>query len=196
MRHLARILLGLVIAFVGVVALTPAASAHVLLDQAAPNGDGTVTLTFTFDHGCDASPTNHLEVSMPAGATALRAEGPSGWAAKVDTNKVTWSGAGIAPSSEGIFKLTARLEGEIGESLFFPTLQRCESGGSYDWKDLSSTSERPAPSLVATASVLSASTASTATVETGGADLRTVLVVLLAACVVAGIATRVAIKRA
>jgi uncharacterized protein YcnI len=135
-----------------VVGAVPAA-AHVEVAGAQPNGDGTATLTFAFDHSCDASPTTELVVALPEGATATDTVAPAGWSGAVAGNRVTFTGPGLETAEVGV---TTRLVGRPGDTLHFPVLQRCADGGSYDWIDLTADSDYPAPRLIATAAVLAA----------------------------------------
>ncbi|WP_082801507.1 DUF1775 domain-containing protein [Herbidospora cretacea] len=139
-----------------VLALLPAAPAlaHVLLESAQPNGDGSVTLTFSFDHGCDGAPTEALVVRVPDGSTVLSAGQPGGWRGAVKGNTVEWTGPGVADGTKAAFTLTARLSGKVGAPLLFPTTQRCAGGKGYEWIGVEDASEEPAPRLIATAAVL------------------------------------------
>ena len=65
MTRRARAAAALGLAALLTVAGTQGAAAHVLLETATPNGDGTTTLTFSFEHGCDGAPTTGLDVTLP-----------------------------------------------------------------------------------------------------------------------------------
>ncbi|MER7457960.1 DUF1775 domain-containing protein [Micromonospora sp. NPDC126480] len=151
-----RRLVALLAATAAVLLLTASpAAAHVLLAKAQPNGDGSTTLTFTFDHGCGESPTTELIVSLPAGATpATRTGQPAGWKATTEPSRVAWTGPGLKAGAEAAFSLTTRLTGTIGQPLRFPTVQRCASGEAYEWTDPQPGDEHPAPSLIATGAIL------------------------------------------
>ncbi|WP_062430742.1 DUF1775 domain-containing protein [Herbidospora daliensis] len=139
-----------------VLALLPAgpALAHVLLESAQPNGDGSVTLTFSFDHGCDGTPTEALVVRVPAGSSVVSAGQPAGWRGAVKGNTVEWTGPGIADGAKAAFTVKARLSGKVGTPLLFPTTQKCGGGKGYEWIGVDDASEEPAPRLIATAAVL------------------------------------------
>ncbi|GIH23606.1 hypothetical protein Aph01nite_19160 [Acrocarpospora phusangensis] len=139
-----------------VLVLLPAAPAlaHVLLESAQPNGDGSVTLTFSFDHGCDGAPTEALVVRMPSGSSALSAGQPGGWRGAVKGNTVEWTGPGLADGTKASFTVRARLSGKVGAPLLFPTTQRCTGGKAYEWIGADDASQEPAPRLIATAAVL------------------------------------------
>ena len=139
-----------------VLVLLPAAPAlaHVLLESAQPNGDGSVTLTFSFEHGCDGAPTEALVVRMPAGSSVLSAGQPGGWRSAVKGNAVEWTGPGVADGTKASFTVRARLSGKAGAPLLFPTTQRCTGGKGYEWIGADDASEEPAPRLIATAAVL------------------------------------------
>ena len=130
------------------------ASAHVLLEQAVPVGDGSVELSITFDHSCDASPTVELVVEVPDGAEILGGAGPAGWTATTEESRIVFAGPGIGDGASPRFTVVARLTGAVGQTLLFPTRQTCADGGGYEWTDSSESEERPAPRLVATEAVL------------------------------------------
>lgn len=150
--------IGLVATALVLIGAAPAA-AHILLDSAVPRGDGSVELTFTFDHSCDEAPTTSLEINLPEEAEVLDASGPDGWAATTSARRVEWSGPGIGDGAAARFTVVATLRGSIGQTLLFPAVQRCADGDGYTWDDLTESEERPAPRLVATAAVLSGVTA-------------------------------------
>jgi uncharacterized protein YcnI len=156
MRHLVGRTLAVLAAAAAVVLSTGSpAAAHVLLAKAQPNGDGSTTLTFTFDHGCGDSPTTELIVSLPAGATPpTRTEQPAGWKATTEPSRVAWTGPGLEPGAEAAFSLVTRLTGTIGQPLRFPTVQRCANAQAYEWTDPQPGDEHPAPSLIATGAIL------------------------------------------
>lgn len=136
--------------------LVPAApaAAHVLIETVEPNGDGTSTLTFTFDHGCDGEPTDALEVTMPDGVEAVAAGQPDGWTAEVAPESVRWTGEPVADGDRAEFTLDVRVTGTVGHPFSFPTEQECAGSGSYQWTDADPSAEHPAPTFVATAATL------------------------------------------
>jgi uncharacterized protein YcnI len=140
-------------AFVVAILLTPAtAYAHIEIITAQPNGDGSTTLTFGFDHSCTNADTTELTVVMPAEATASKATGPARWNAAVAGNRVTWTGPATKMASG--FSVVARIIARPGQALLFRTLQRCADGDLYRWIDIQADAEHPAPRLIATGSIL------------------------------------------
>jgi hypothetical protein len=171
------------------------AAAHVLLAKAQPNGDGSTTLTFTFDHGCGDSPTTELIVSLPAGATpASPTEQPTGWKATIAPSR-----PGLQTGAEAAFSPVTRLTGTIGQPLRFPTVERCANSQQYQWTDPQPGDEHPAPSLIATGAILApqprtAPQAPAPAADTGGAGLAQALgalaTLVLAAAASAAVVTR------
>ncbi|MFE4466697.1 DUF1775 domain-containing protein [Oerskovia sp. NPDC056781] len=129
------------------------AAAHVLLETATPNGDGTTTLTFSFEHGCDGAPTTGLDVTLPAGVEAVSTVQPEGWAAEQEPGVVRWEGTPVADGTPARFELVTRVTGTAGQAFWFPTTQTCTEG-SYDWVDTDPAGAHPAPSFVATTATL------------------------------------------
>ncbi|WP_431727055.1 DUF1775 domain-containing protein [Verrucosispora sp. TAA-831] len=130
---------------------TAPASAHVEVAGAQPNGDGSTTLTFAYDHSCDDSPTTELVVALPEGVTATGTVEPEGWSAALSGDRVTFTGPGLETAEVGV---TARIAAQAGDTLHFPVLQLCADGSSLDWIDRTADSDYPAPRLIATNAVL------------------------------------------
>jgi periplasmic copper chaperone A len=150
---------------VGLLCLVPAApaAAHVLIETVEPNGDGTATLTFTFDHGCEGEPTDTMDVTMPDGVEALAADQPDGWTADVEPGSVRWEGEPVPDGDRAEFTLDVRVTGTVGRSFSFPTEQECAGDGSYQWTDTDPSGDYPAPTFVATAASLAETTVTPAT---------------------------------
>jgi periplasmic copper chaperone A len=202
MKHrIGRSIAAIVAATAAILLSGSPAAAHVLLAKAQPNGDGSTTLTFTFDHGCGESPTTALVVSLPSGAaTPTRTEQPTGWKATTETSRITWTGPGLQPGTEAAFSLVTRLTGTIGQALRFPTEQRCANGQSYQWTDPQPGDEHPAPSLIATGAILAPVPAATQrvaspTTGSGGADLPQALGALAIFIATVTTATAIAARR-
>lgn len=129
------------------------AAAHVLLETATPNGDGTTTLTFSFEHGCDGAPTTGLDVTLPAGVEVVSTAQPEGWAAEQEPGVVRWEGTPVADGTAARFEIVASITGTAGQAFWFPTTQTCTEG-TYDWVDTDPAGGHPAPSFVATTATL------------------------------------------
>lgn len=161
------------------------ASAHLLLEEAVPQGDGSVELRFTFDHSCEDALTTGLAITMPSGSTVEDATGPDGWVAEPTDAEVTFSGPGLETSEGEAFTVTARLTGSAGDLLLFPSEQSCDNGDAYSWSEQEETGERPAPRIVATAATATPEQAATAD-GSGGASGRQVLASVVAFAGLAG----------
>ncbi|WP_155373731.1 DUF1775 domain-containing protein [Catellatospora vulcania] len=136
------------------VAAAPAA-AHVELVQAQANGDGTTTLTFGFEHGCEQAPTTELVVALPEGVTAARFAGTaSGWTGTINGDRVRFTGPAIATGTAARFHVVTRIKAAVGQTLIFPAIQHCTGGATSAWIDRTADAEHPAPRVVATAAML------------------------------------------
>jgi periplasmic copper chaperone A len=152
-RTLARLLAAATATFALSIAQAGHAAAHIVLDEAIPNDDGTTTLVFVFDHGCGAEPTIDVEMSLPDGVEVMDADQPQDWSADVDTDSVHWSGPPIPSREVTELTVTASITGAPGESFQFPTIQRCENNESHHWIEPEG-GENPAPALIATAAMV------------------------------------------
>lgn len=186
---------------VGLLCLVPAApaAAHVLIETVEPRGDGTATLTFTFDHGCAGQPTDTLAVTMPDGVEALAADQPDGWTGEVERGEVRWTGDPVPDGDRAAFTLDVRVTGTVGQSFSFPTEQGCVGDGSYRWTDTDPSAEYPAPTFVATAASLAGTPAPPGgpTAPAGGSPVPTGWLVagVVALSAVAGVAGGRAVRR-
>ncbi|WP_264030812.1 DUF1775 domain-containing protein [Cellulosimicrobium sp. SH8] len=153
-RRGSRVVLAAVAAGTLAVLTAGPAAAHVLIETVEPHGDGTSTLTFTFDHGCDGEPTDALRVTLPEGVEALAAGQPDGWVSDVTDDAVAWSGEPVPDGERAAFTLDVRVTGDVGQAFVFPAVQECPSGASYAWTDTDPSGARPAPTFVATAASL------------------------------------------
>jgi periplasmic copper chaperone A len=159
-RRAARATLGaLGLAAAGVVLAAGPAAAHVVVETVEPRGDGTTTLTLTFDHGCDGEPTDALSVTMPDGVEALAAGQPEGWTSRVSDDAVSWEGDPVPDGERAAFTVDVRVTGEVGQSFVLPAQQSCPSGASHAWTDTDPSGAHPAPTFVATAATLAEPTA-------------------------------------
>jgi len=190
-RALRRATVALVLAGAGALAVSAPAAAHVLIETVEPRGDGTATITFTFDHGCDGEPTSALRVTMPDGVEALGAGQPDGWEAELDPGAVSWAGEPVPDGERAAFTLDVRVTGEVGQAYVFPAAQECPSGASYDWTDTDPSGAHPAPTFVATAATLSGPVA-----PAGGAPtpLGPLVAGVVGASAVAGVAGALAVR--
>lgn len=163
------------------------AAAHVVLDSSESQGDGEVLLTFSFNHACAEAPTTELTMSMPEGSQALDTTPPDGWEGDVTSDQISWSGLGIDTGLDVTFTVTARLTGQIGKPLIFPTEQRCADGDGYSWTDVDESGNEPAPRLIATAAVLDPALSSTAAAtKADGAGPWAILIALISFAALGG----------
>ena len=109
------------------ITLASPASAHVEA-QGETAVDGLTTVTFSFSHGCNGSPTNSLKVKLPPTTNEVKPENPPSWSSTVDRSQLTWTGGPIADHDPGAFTVTMRLVGTKGETVYLPTVQGCEQG--------------------------------------------------------------------
>lgn len=142
----------------GLGALTagPAAAQVSIPDGGNLPPDRVSPINFRVVLGCDGSPTDRLEVEIPAGVVAVLPEAVPGWDVEVfydddapegepsvepgevagpaededdrpDVRRVVWSGGSVPDGQFAEFGLRARFPDEPGASLAFPTIQSCGS---------------------------------------------------------------------
>jgi hypothetical protein len=135
------------------------ASAGIVLSQPAFEAGQNYAAFFKLEGGCNGSPTTALRVTIPPGVAVLETPLKPGWTLNAEKKDgritaVTWQGRLDAKSPDrfGLFlKLPAN-----PATLYFPALQRCESG-QIAWADVPATGQtatavaHPAPVLRLTA---------------------------------------------
>lgn len=127
----------------------PVASAHVGIMSATTTGADT-EVSFRFDHGCDGSPTTAMDIQLPADATTVASELPTGWTLTGGDGTATLSGPPIPDDGDITFTLTVTGHDTSVQHLV-PVLQQCPDG-ELAWIDTDGASAYPAPVLTATTS--------------------------------------------
>lgn len=130
------------------------AAAHVTLAQDSAPAGSYYTAVFRVGHGCDGSPTERLEVSIPEGIMSAKPMPKAGWDLSTlrgrlkqpyqshgktiteDVNMVVWEDGSLPDDFYDEFVIRMRLPESAGP-YYFTITQVCEEG-RLDWD------ERPA----------------------------------------------------
>ena len=126
---------------IGAAALVLAAgplAAHVTLEyQVAPAGSN-YKATFRVGHGCGASPTKQVVVTLPAGVEKARPMPKAGWNLAAEGTRIVWTAKSredmLASEHYDEFVLTAKMPAKAG-TLYWPVSQVCEEG-RLDWTEI------------------------------------------------------------
>ena len=136
-------------------ACTLTASAHAVLERREAAPDAFYKAVAQITHGCGASPTTSVSVTIPEGAVGARPLAKPGWtittkrgayareypfvhgAIKEGVQEITWSGNTLPPDQFDEFVFSVRLSNDFkaGETVYFPIRQTCETG-SYNWAQI------------------------------------------------------------
>lgn len=198
-RLLSRLTVAGGVTVAALIGLAPAAAAHVAVDSAAPNGDGTTTVTLVWDHSCSPDDAT-TGVTVSAGPGVEFTGGASdlaGWSATVDPATVVFAGPAVPTGQKAAVTVTARITAAPGSTVTFPSVQQC-GDRQTGWTDPDPSADHPAPSLIATAAIATAPAAdSTAAADLdAGADLGQVLTGVLLLAAAAGAVGMVVTRRA
>lgn len=133
---------------VGLMAVVvPPASAHVrTTPEQVPVGD-LATVSFTVPNECAGS-TSGFRVELPDGATEVTPASPTGWTGAIATSvppSVAWSGGAVGGKDKVVFGLSLRLGGEVGDIVYFPSVQTCSDGEQIRWLDIPADPSAPEP---------------------------------------------------
>lgn len=145
-----RVVLGITAGLALAIGAPLAASAHVHVTPEAAAPGGTETLTFSFSHGCDGSPTTALTVDIPDGVGNATPVVQGGWTI---TRELGSDGVPVrvvytadSPVEDG-FKASVSMdvlfaEETAGTTLAFPVTQTCADGETA-WTQIAEDGEDP-----------------------------------------------------
>jgi uncharacterized protein YcnI len=112
--------------------------------------DGSATVQFAFDHGCDGEPTTSLRVQIPDGVSTVVPQPVDGWQTSVTATEFSWTGGSVPDSQPAVFTAAMSVSGEAGTTIWFPTVQGCPSAEEA-WIAIpvagEAEPENPAPSI-------------------------------------------------
>lgn len=149
------------------------AFAHATLDRTEAPADSFYKAVFGIGHGCDGQPTLRVRVRIPEGITSVKPQPKAGWELTIRREKVPQplTGAHGAPVTEVVtevmwsgklpddnfdeFLIQVRLPNKAGQTLYFPTVQECETAVER-WIEIPAAGKQrrdyshPAPSVTLT----------------------------------------------
>jgi len=124
---------------------TPA-FAHATLDRPEAPADSFYKAVFGIGHGCDGQATLRVRVRIPEGISSVKPQPKAGWELTIRREKVPqpttgphgvaiseavtevmWSG-NLPDENFEEFLIQVRLPDKAGQTLYFPTVQECETG--------------------------------------------------------------------
>lgn len=147
--------------------LAGTAQAHVTLEQSEATVGATTKITLRIPHGCGAEATQAVTVDLPEGVYAAKPMPKPGWTLTTQTGayavpydnhgtqmtegvrQIAWSEGDLPGEWYDEFTFRAAVQGDVGETLYFPVTQTCATGVA-DWTDTSGGADvpNPAPHLV------------------------------------------------
>jgi periplasmic copper chaperone A len=158
-----------------ILALAGSAGAHVTANPGEAPSDGYATVNFEVPHGCEESPTTQVRIQIPPSVPSVTPSVHPLWNVATKEGKkdkvelhgetitrgvseVTYTAKQpLPPDLLDSFAISLKFPaGEDGESVYFPTIQRCEKGQTR-WIQIPAEGEspeeleEPAPAVVLTA---------------------------------------------
>jgi periplasmic copper chaperone A len=156
-------------------ALAGSAGAHITANPGEAPSDGFATLDFSVGHGCEESPTTQVRIQIPPSVPSVTPGVHPVWDVATKEGKkdkvelhgetitrgvseVTYTAKEpLPPDRLDLLTISVKLPaGEEGESVYFPTIQRCKKG-QHRWIQIPAEGENPeeleepAPAVVLTA---------------------------------------------
>jgi copper(I)-binding protein len=128
-----------VASFASLAFVASAACAHISIDPPVAEAGVPWKGIVRASHGCDSAPTTGIELQLPAGITAVRAQARAGWQLALTPQKVSWTagpGQSLAGKDAGDFPLELNLPAGTGPRWLVAT-QRC-GAVSMEWSQVPS----------------------------------------------------------
>lgn len=129
------------------------AVAHVTVDGTSTAPGTASTLSFTIEHGCDASPTTAVTIAIPDEVAAVTPVANPGWSIEYDLTApgrtMTYTAQTPLPTAvHDTLVMDVTLPDDVAEGtlLAFPVEQTCEVG-TLAWDSLEPDAASPAPLL-------------------------------------------------
>ena len=145
-----RAVIGVAAGFILAIGAPLAASAHVHVTPETAAAGSTESLTFSFSHGCDGSPTTALAVDIPDGVGNATPVVQGGWTITRELgadgvpDRVVYTAD--APVEDGLKAAVAMdvlfTEGSAQTTLAFPVTQTCAEGETA-WTQVAGEDEDP-----------------------------------------------------
>jgi uncharacterized protein YcnI len=167
--------LAAVTAALAALAVPATAHGHVFVEQSEQPADAYPILEFVVPHGCDGSPTTSVTVQIPESVPSVTPEAVPGWEVSTKegpkdevelfgetitegVSEVTWTARDEPLADDQLLRFGAemKLPATEGETVYFPTIQRCEKGETR-WIQIPAEGETeedldtPAPAVTLTA---------------------------------------------
>jgi uncharacterized protein YcnI len=134
--------------FIAALLAAPFAGAHVSLEQKSAVAGSYQKLTFRVGHGCAASATTGITITLPEAMVAggVKPMPKPGWVVTIGARDVAWRGGPLPDSQFDEFNVWLKLPDAPGKHAF-KVLQQCEQGRA-DWVELPGVAGKfPAPVL-------------------------------------------------
>lgn len=129
------------------IAVPACAQAHATLEVQEAMADSWYKARMGIGHGCAGSPTVAVRIRIPDGILSAKPQPKPGWTLEIVRTKldapvaaahgkavtervseVRWTGGRLADDNFDEFLVQVRLPDRPGETLYFPTVQQCETG--------------------------------------------------------------------
>jgi len=138
-----------------------AAQAHVTLEAPLAAAHSYYKAVLRTPHGCSGLPTIAVRVQIPEGVTAVKPQPKPGWELEIVTQALTtpvtdghgntttsrvaeirWTGGRLLDAHYDEFVMRVRLPNRPGETVYFPTVQECETGADR-WIEIPADGQSP-----------------------------------------------------
>lgn len=145
--------------------LAGTAQAHVTLERREAAAGSSYRGVLRVPHGCGASPTTAIRVTIPEGVFGVKPQPKPGWQLatvtrpyqraytahghemKAGVTEITWSGGSLPNEHYDEFVFVGQIDGALAGVVHFPVVQTCATGETR-WDEVAAGhSERPAPRL-------------------------------------------------
>jgi uncharacterized protein YcnI len=166
-----------VLALAAVTALVVAAgaSAHAIMSPPVAENAKLQQFTLSVPTEKEGATTTTIELTVPAGFAIDSFEPSSGWKRETSKQTVTWTGGATPTGEDSVFRFNASTSG--AKTYVFDVRQTYSDGTVVDWNGPES-SDTPAPTVEAVASLVRGGTSTLTIVALAVAGLALVLAIV------------------
>lgn len=157
-----RLFAGAGIAALSIIASQSSVFAHITLATGETRANTYYKAVLQVPHGCDGQATQSIRVQIPEGVISVKPMPKPGWTLNITRGayaktyqshgksmtegpkEIVWSGGSLSDDNYDEFVFTSFISGDFsaGQTVYFPTVQKCASG-EMNWADIPAAGQSP-----------------------------------------------------
>src|SRR5262245_54615417 len=188
-RNPLRLFAGAGVTALSIIAAQSSAFAHITLATGETRGNTYYKAVLQVPHGCDGQATQSIRVQIPEGVISVKPMPKPGWTLNITRGayaktyqshgkavnegpkEIVWSGGSLSDDNYDEFVFTSFISGDFtpGQTIYFPTVQKCVSG-EMNWAEIPAAGQSPHALKTPAPGLRIADTTTMAQMDHGGMD--------------------------